>query len=109
MEYFNDALIELIEGNPEQDFWLHGELKALPDYQFFAKVYDCKSNHGLKGSRISKLEVFRIGDHWNRWPEKHQCHTVAHYDRGWDLKPSLFKFKDRQAVRIILRAFKNEI
>ncbi len=109
MEYFNNDLIELTQGNPADDLYLMGEIKAYPEYIFIAKVYDRKSQYGLNKGRISELEVFKCGEIYQHNPDRGLLHLVAHYDRGWREKPNFWSFKERQAVRIILRAFAKEV
>lgn len=106
-KYYDTALIDLVQGDPESDYWFTGNLRSQPDCAFIAKVYDKKSRFGIRGGRVSKLEVFR-GGHFNA-KGKQTCEVIAHYDRGWDFSPSLLKLRDRIAIWLIVRAFRHEV
>ncbi|SHK92020.1 DUF7678 domain-containing protein [Desulforamulus aeronauticus] len=67
-----NILKNLFLGRFKPSGWVHGQLKG---YDFEAKVYDHPSTNGIDGGRISKLTIKRGGE------------IIAHYDRGWDVKP----------------------
>lgn len=57
--------------------WINGTTKiGETEFTYQAKQYDLGSEFGINGGRISKLEIRRGG------------RTVAHYDRGWDIRPA---------------------
>lgn len=56
-----------------QNQWVSGELNG---YEFQAKVYEVGSAFGIKGGKISKLQI------------KKDDVVVLNYDRGWDVRPS---------------------
>lgn len=51
--------------------WVSG--KAEYGYKFQAKLYDEVSEHGIKGGRISKLNICKDDE------------DLVAYDRGWDI------------------------
>ncbi len=56
--------------------WKKGNLKVYGDIFYYQiKVYEGRSLFGIDGGKVSKLTFKRNGA------------TVAHYDRGWDIKP----------------------
>lgn len=57
---------------------------------YILKSYDAGSEYGINGGRISKLQIMING------------HTVANYDRGWDIKPDESNKEAMQAYSIIL-------
>jgi hypothetical protein len=52
-------------------------------YEFQAKLFDIGSEFGIGSERVSKLDIFTP-----------HCHTVVHYERGWDMRPSTKKAKE---------------
>ena len=70
--------------------WKKGTVKTIfGTFEFSAKVYEVGSPCGIKGGKISKLDIMKNGK------------IVAHYDRGWDKHPALFA---RSAYKKIVAA-----
>ena len=55
--------------------WIRGFSKP---YTFEAKVYCTGSQYGIDNGRISKFAV---------WIEARNRRWLAHYDRGWEVRP----------------------
>ena len=68
--------------------WMKGNVNG---YEYEAKVYADSSDMGINRGRISKLDVMRNGK------------TVAHYDRGWDVRPTTAA--EKEALKAILRKY----
>lgn len=64
-------------------------------YYYEAKVFERPSQFGIDGGNISKLYVKRLDDGDGR--------VVAHYDRGWDIKPA--DTDTEKVVKIIEKRF----
>jgi len=47
-------------------------------YEYWVKHYEERSPFGIKGGRISKLTLRKVGE----------SSDVVNYDRGWDIKPT---------------------
>ncbi len=92
-KYYDPKKVTITKGNPETDFYLKGHVTGTPEYQFTAKVYDVGSKYGLDEGRISKLQVH------------HNGHRIIDYDREWLEKPPFFDFRDRLALRQIVKGF----
>lgn len=60
-------------------------------YKYSIKVFDTPSSMGINKGRISKLDLMKNGK------------IVAHYDRGWDQKPTTAA--DKKALDAILRKY----
>lgn len=58
--------------------WTNGKIGK---YEFSAKVYDEGSYYGINGGRVSKLMI------WDEAAQKPGNHTIANYDRRWDIEP----------------------
>lgn len=56
------------------DNWVTG---ICGDYTFSAKLFDEGSQFGIKGGRVSKLSITKVGT----------LKLAVNYDRGWDVKP----------------------
>jgi len=59
---------------------IHG---SCGEYQFYAKVFDIGSEHGIDGGRVSKLWISRH----EVMPGYIKKTVIANYDRGWDIRP----------------------
>ena len=76
------------------DLWRFGRIRHDgTTYTFEAKVYDVGSQYGIKGGRISKLQV----------KELVTKKTILHYDRGWDIRPTTANAK--AVLKAILAAY----
>ena len=77
-----------------RDLWRFGRIRHDgTTYTFTAKVYDVGSQYGIKGGRISKLQV-------NEMVTKK---VILRYDRGWDIRPSTANAK--AVLKDILAAY----
>lgn len=70
--------------------WEHGSYK---NYTFEAKVYEQGSQFGINQGRISKLQI------------KDDDKVVAHYDRGWDIRPKLEHKNDVKEIIDVLEMY----
>lgn len=83
--------VEIIKGDPDKDFYIHGTINSMDGYRFTAKVYDLPSHFGIDGGKISKLQI------------NHGDRIAAQYDRGWDIEPQTAQ--DREALQKIRTVF----
>ena len=86
----NDGVSEFTH----RDLWRTGQIHHNgTTYTFKAKVHDVGSQHGIRGGRISKLQIAVYAT------EK----TILHYDRGWDIRPTTANAK--AVLKAILAAY----
>ena len=60
-----------------KDSWVNGTVEDVKTFEFSAKLYDEASKFGIDNGRVSKFDMYN--EEWK---------NVAHYDRGWDKKPT---------------------
>lgn len=58
--------------------WVKGIIQG---YRYSFKAYEKPSKHGIEGSEISKLELWKDNE------------LLVNYDRGWDLRPDSKELK----------------
>lgn len=80
-----------------RDLWRTGRIHHNgTTYTYRAKIHDVGSQYGIKGGRISKLQIAVYAT------EK----TILHYDRGWDIRPTTANAK--AVLKAILAAYPNK-
>lgn len=94
VRYFDETLVTLTKGNPEETFFLSGYTHHPAGYKFSGKIFDIGSPFGIIDGRISKLYV-----------KSPQGKTAAHYERGWSEIPT--SRQDMEALETILVAFRS--
>jgi hypothetical protein len=62
---------------------LNAALSFHGENSFQARVHKCRSKHGIHGGRVSGLIIWHI----DTSDDKEREIVIAHYDRGWIIKP----------------------
>ena len=92
--YYDETLVTLTSGNPEETFYLSGFLHHPEGYKFSGKIFDIGSIYGILDGRISKLSI-----------QNPFGKTEVHYERGWSELPQTAQAME--ALETILKAFRS--
>lgn len=83
--------------------WKEGRFN-IDGVKFFysAKVFECGSEFGINGGRISKLSVWKSEGDYYCYPLNN---LIINYDRGWDIKPRPCNKLHTKALEYVLSLY----